>query len=131
MDIYGFDHVGLIVKDIDKSIEFYTKIMGFQLYTYGDENRKGLIFGINKINLTQLADIDKISKPRAQNPTPGSSSLCFITNKPLKVIMLFLQENKIEIIAGPKRHTGATKLLISIHIRDPDGNLIQIANNVT
>ena len=45
--------------------------------------------------------------------------------------MSFLKEKEIPIIAGPMRHTGATNLLISVYINDPDGNLVQIANNVT
>jgi catechol-2,3-dioxygenase len=132
MEIFAFDHIDLFVNDKEKTAEFYTNILGFQLYSYSTEEKKqALIFGNNKINLLSLDDVKKSNNPTPNNPTPGSFALCFVTNKPLKDIMNFLKERNIEIIDGPKRHTGATNLLISIYIRDPDGNVVQIANNVT
>lgn len=131
MEIFAFDHVDLFVKDKNESAKFYTNVLGFKLYNYDAENTQALIFGNNKINLIDANDLKNSSNPRPLTPTAGSNSFCFVTNKPLKEIMNNLKTQGIDIIAGPKRHTGATNLHISIYIKDPDGNIIQIANNVT
>ena len=31
MEIKSIDHIGLIVKDMEKTVDFYTKVMGFAL----------------------------------------------------------------------------------------------------
>lgn len=36
----------------------------------------------------------------------------------------------IEVVEGPVRKTGAMGPIESVYIRDPDGNLIEIANYV-
>jgi len=36
---HKFDHIGIIVKDLDKSMEFYRKVFGFELPKTGPYNR--------------------------------------------------------------------------------------------
>ena len=68
--------------------------------------------------------------PRAQRPSPGSADLCFLTETPLADWQAHLARNGIEVELGPIARTGATGPLMSIYVRDPDQNLIEIANLV-
>ena len=122
------DHVVITSKDVNKTIDFYTNILGFQLYTYGDDERKALIFGDYKLNIHSL---DQQYEPKAKIPTPGSLDICLIAKTPLKGIIAYLRDKNVPIESGPRRRIGATKLILSIYVRDPDGNLIEIANEVT
>lgn len=74
MEIKNLDHLVLTVADIDKTIEFYTRILGFKAVTFG-ANRKALIFGNQKINLHQKGHE---FEPKTGFPTCGSADLCFI-----------------------------------------------------
>ncbi len=127
IELDHIDHVVLTTKDINKAIEFY-KDLGFQLYTYGEDERKALIFGDYKINIHSL---DQEYEPKAKTPTPGSLDMCLIAKTPLKEIIAYLRDKNIPIESGPRRRVGATKLILSIYVRDPDGNLLEIANEVT
>ena len=66
--------------------------------------------------------------PKARQPTPGSGDLCLLTRRPLPEIGQRLQELGIAVEEGPVDRTGAPRPLRSIYVRDPDGNLVEIAN---
>jgi catechol 2,3-dioxygenase-like lactoylglutathione lyase family enzyme len=53
MKIDSIDHVVFTVNDIHATCEFYSKVLGMEVVTFG-EGRKALAFGSQKINLQQL-----------------------------------------------------------------------------
>ncbi|MEO0389104.1 MAG: VOC family protein, partial [Pseudomonadota bacterium] len=67
-------------------------------------------------------------EPKAHRPTPGSGDLCFLTEIALERWVAHLTRHSIAIEEGPVARTGAMGPLRSLYIRDPDGNLIEIAN---
>ncbi|MDR4950812.1 VOC family protein [Chryseobacterium sp. ES2] len=124
MKIKNLDHLVLTVADIDKTIKFYTHVMGFEVVTFG-ENRKALIFGNQKINLHQKG---YEFEPKAKTPTCGSADLCFIAETDVHEIMKELRQKNIEIIEGVVDRTGAVGKIKSVYFRDPDYNLIEVSN---
>lgn len=126
MNILALDHLVLTVTDIDASCRFYADILGMEVITFGD-NRKALRFGQQKINLHQLGHE---FEPNAAHPTAGAADLCFLTETPLDDIILHLGDCGTMVLEGPVVRTGANGPIISIYIRDPDNNLIEIANPV-
>ncbi|WAU73243.1 VOC family protein [Acinetobacter sp. TR11] len=124
MKISHLDHLVLTVADIEISCQFYQSALNFEVITFG-ENRKALRFGQQKINLHQVG---KEFEPKALRPTSGSADLCFIAATPLKDVIAHLHALNIEIIEGPIERTGAIGKILSIYLRDPDQNLIEISN---
>ena len=119
------DHLVLTVTDIALTMDFYTKALGMQAVTFGD--RKALKFGQQKINLHQRGhEFD----PKAAHPTPGSGDFCFIAKEPLEEVLRHLAHLSIQIEEGPVERTGAVGKLLSVYLRDPDNNLIEISNYV-
>ena len=125
MNISNLDHLVLTVKDINITVEFYESVLGMISETFGD-GRISLKFGNQKINLHEQG---KEFEPKANQPVPGSEDLCFITDIELKQAMEYVESKGVQIIEGPVARTGATGSIISFYIRDPDRNLIEIANN--
>jgi catechol 2,3-dioxygenase-like lactoylglutathione lyase family enzyme len=123
MKINNIDHLVLTVKDIKASCIFYTTVLGMEEISFG-QGRKAVVFGDQKINFHQVG---KEFEPRALQPTPGSEDLCFITKAPLSEVISHLQACGVQIIEGPVKRSGATGPIMSIYIRDPDQNLIEIA----
>lgn len=87
--------------------------------------RRALEFGRQKINLHQAG---KEFEPKAANPRPGSADLCLITHLSTETVIKELQVLGVEILEGPVLRTGATGSIVSVYVRDPDRNLLEIAN---
>lgn len=126
MIIDRIDHLVLTVSDISTTIRFYEEVLGFSAVTF-KQNRKALIFGAQKINLHQQ---EMEFEPKASRPTPGSADLCFITSTPINDVVSEILQAGISIVEGPVERTGAAGEIMSIYIRDPDGNLIEISQYV-
>lgn len=118
------DHLVLTVANIEASCEFYHRVLGMSVITFGN-GRKALAFGAQKINLHAQG---REFEPKAERPTPGSADLCFITAVPLADVIAHLDAQGVALVAGPVERTGATGPLRSIYLRDPDRNLIEVAN---
>jgi catechol 2,3-dioxygenase-like lactoylglutathione lyase family enzyme len=123
MQIDRLDHLVLTVADIDRTVAFYTRVLGMREETFG-AGRRALSFGRQKINLHQAG---REFEPKAAHPTPGSGDLCFITDSPLPDVQQHLAACDVPIEEGPVDRTGALGPIRSVYIRDPDANLIEIS----
>ncbi|MBR9844191.1 MAG: VOC family protein [Rhodobacteraceae bacterium] len=124
----SLDHLVLTVADIPATCRFYEDMLGMTAtrFTPADGSaRWALSFGTQKINLHQSgAEFE----PKSALPTPGSADLCFLSETPLPAWQTHLAACGIPIEEGPVPRTGATGPILSIYIRDPDDNLIEISN---
>ncbi len=124
MNITGFDHVVLTVRSIARTCEFYEQALGAEVVTFG-EGRTALHLGANKINLHEAGNE---FEPKAAMPTPGSGDICLITTASLAQVEQNLIARGVAIENGPVPRTGARGPIMSLYIRDPDGNLVEIAS---
>ena len=124
MEIDRLDHLVLTVRDIEATIDFYTRVLGMEEVTFG-KGRKALRFGRQKIN---LHEVGHEVAPYAAVPTPGSADLCLLTHIPIEDVITHLTGCGVRIELSPVSRTGALGQIYSIYLRDPDGNLIEIAN---
>jgi catechol 2,3-dioxygenase-like lactoylglutathione lyase family enzyme len=126
MQIDRIDHVVLTVFDLARTCDFYSRVLGMKVVTFG-EGRTALAFGRQKLNLHLSG---KEFEPKALKPTPGAIDLCFITETPIEEVAEHLRRSDVKIVQGPVPKTGAVGALNSLYIRDPDGNLVEISNYV-
>ena len=126
MQINRIDHLVLTVADIDRTVEFYTRVLGMEKIEFG-EGRIALSFGKQKINLHRLG---KEFEPKAGNVRAGSADLCFIIDTPIAEAIEHLQQHGVDLICGPVNRTGASGKITSAYLRDPDGNLLEVSNHI-
>lgn len=124
--IKSIDHIVLTVKDIAKTVEFYTAVLGMEKEVFKG-NRVALKFGHQKINLHELGNE---FEPKAMNVKEGSADLCFITETSIVEFKTHIENLGVKIIEGPVKRTGAVGEINSIYLRDCDGNLIEISNYI-
>ena len=126
----SLDHLVLTVGDIAASARFYETVLGMAVDRFNAADgtqRWALKFGHQKINLHQSG---QEFEPKARLATPGSADLCFLTDAPLEAWLARFTDHDVAVIEGPVRRTGAMGPILSLYIRDPDGNLIEVSNQV-
>ena len=114
MRIRSLDHLVLTVSDIAATVRFYESL-GMRREVFGDE-RVALRFGNQKLNLHEVG--------------AESADLCFLVADDLDQVAKLLSERGIPVELGPIARTGATSALVSLYIRDPDGNLVELSQPV-
>lgn len=124
MRINRLDHLVLTVADIDATVDFYTRVLGMTPVAFGG-GRRALSFGRSKINLHPAG---REYEPKAHRPAPGSADLCLVVDEPLDRIREELAAHGVPVEEGPVERTGATGAIVSVYVRDPDGNLIELSN---
>ncbi|WP_157017991.1 VOC family protein [Mesorhizobium xinjiangense] len=125
MHVRSLDHIVLCVADVAATRRFYERILGME----PREERPGkwaLFFGANKISLQDARAAPDI----ARNTVPGSGNFCLLTDVPIADVAKHLQSEGIPIAAGPVERAGALGRLNSIYLRDLDGNLVEVANQL-
>ncbi|MDE4537413.1 VOC family protein [Pseudomonas kermanshahensis] len=117
------DHLVLTTIDVEACKDFYVRVMGMRLETFG-AGRLAFCFGNQKINVHVRG---QEFEPKAHLPVPGALDLCFIASVGLEQVIAHLQAQAWPIVEGPIQRTGATGPIRSVYVRDPDLNLIEIS----
>lgn len=122
------DHLVLTTARPQACIDFYTRVLGLQLERFiggtPPVERLAFRFGHQKINVhVQGAEFE----PKAHLPVPGALDLCLLASVTLETVIERLDQAGWPIVEGPVRRTGATQPIRSVYVRDPDFNLIEIA----
>jgi catechol 2,3-dioxygenase-like lactoylglutathione lyase family enzyme len=125
------DHLVLTVADIEATTRFYERALGMRRETFrgaDGQQRYALAFGRQKIN---LQDASTATPTKAARPTLGSGDFCLIAAVPLDDVVAHLHAEQIPLEAGPVPRRGALGALRSVYFRDPDGNLVEVAEYVS
>ncbi|HXW23683.1 MAG TPA: VOC family protein [Xanthobacteraceae bacterium] len=119
------DHVVVNCRDVEATAAWYERALGLRREEFlAPDRRIALKFGRQKLNLRPTG---APNWPTGAADAPGSLDLCFIAEDGLAPAIARLQGCAVAIVAGPVQRTGALGPMTSIYVRDPDGNLIEIA----
>jgi catechol 2,3-dioxygenase-like lactoylglutathione lyase family enzyme len=121
MKIERIDHLNLTVADIDRSMEFYERVLGMRTERLG-EGRAALYFGQQKIHLDAAGATAMAGEKRLP------AHICFITEMPVGEIMAHLERCGVPVRMGPGPRAGAIGTIQSVYIDDPDRNSIEISS---
>jgi catechol 2,3-dioxygenase-like lactoylglutathione lyase family enzyme len=115
----GLRHVALNVRDVRKSLEFYSKILGMTLEWMPDDENAYLTSGSDNLALHKL--------PAGTEPGAVQSvhHIGFVVRNPEDVDKWAdrMREHGIPLAAEPKTHRDGAR---SFYFHDPDGLLIQL-----
>jgi glyoxylase I family protein len=119
--IAELDHLVLHCRDQALMLDFYTRVLGLH------EERR-----LDAIGLIQLrAGASLIDLVPASDPAIGTAvnvdHFCLgVTIGDLTSMIAYLRAEGVEVAGGPAMRYGARGSGLSIYIRDPDGNAIEL-----
>jgi len=130
--ITELDHIVLNVKDIDRSLAFYTQVLGLGAERV-DEFRAGKI-GFPSVRINEHTIIDlSVSKepgalPKSEGKTLGNlNHFCLVVDQEdFTGIVDYLKAHSVPIVQGPISRWGARGRATSVYFLDPDGNEVEI-----
>ena len=133
LTVQRIDHLVLTCRDVAATIRFYTEVLGMKVVTFGN-GRKALSFGRQKLNLHPAGQTANGGAGHvaaiAARPTPGSADLCLVVAENAAAITAHLAACGVPVEEGPVVRTGALGPIESVYVRDPDGNLVELARYV-
>ena len=122
MKILGLDHFVITTTNLEACLNFYVGLLGMRAEVVN--GRYALYFGKQKINIHQRpAEF----LPAAWHPVAGALDLCFEVKGNIEEIFHELQELQAPLITDVVNRNGARGPMRSIYLRDPDGNLVELA----
>lgn len=121
--VAGLDHIVLTVSNLAASRGFWAALPGVEVREFAP-GRWAVWVGRQKLNLHEAG---REFLPAAARPTPGAADLCLLVEGPLATMISRLESLGVEIVEGPVMKRGATGPIRSIYVRDPDRNLVELA----
>jgi len=115
----GLRHVALNVRDVQKSIEFYSKVLGMKLEWMPDEDNAYLTSGQDNLALHRLPPGVEPGKIQTIH------HIGFVVRRPEDVDQWAeqIRRHGLSLVQEPKTHRDGAR---SFYFHDPDGLLIQL-----
>jgi len=128
LKVTEMDHIVLNVNDVDKSLDFYTRVLGLGAERV-DEFKEGKI-GFPSVRINGNTIIDLFPRKEGQPATGPSLNLnhyCVVADVPdFPALMAYLKDNGVPIRGEPASRWGARGRGTSIYVQDPDGTELEI-----
>lgn len=121
LKVAEIDHVVLRCRDPQRAHDFYTRVLGLT------EERR-----IDQIGLVQLragrsmVDLVPAHQPRAEDALNVDHFCLAIEARDMNEVADYLRANSIEVIGEPAIRYGAHGAGLSLYLRDPEGNVVEL-----
>lgn len=132
IEITELDHIVLNVADIERSLQFYTEVMGLKPERLEAFRTGKAGFPSVRISPGTIIDLFPTKDPAAtdgggEKIKRNLNHFCLVVGKDnFSGMVDFLARRQIAILEGPVSRWGARGQATSVYFHDPDGNVIEI-----
>ncbi|MFF1714469.1 VOC family protein [Streptomyces sp. NPDC058268] len=119
MRVKAFDHLVLNVEDVERSLDFYTGLLGLEPVRVPQWRAGEVPFP--SLRITDETIIDLFSRPRGQS---NVDHIC-LTVEPLDWEEV-IASGAFTVLEGPVNRFGARGNATSVYVQDPDGNTVEL-----
>jgi catechol 2,3-dioxygenase-like lactoylglutathione lyase family enzyme len=133
LTVTTLDHLVLNVRDVEVSAAWYERVLGMARHDFQPPYgiaRTSMKFGTMMLNLRPV-DVDKVAWFTGAEAVAGSDDLCFLSDASPDDLIRHLAACGVAVEVGPVARRGARGEMTSVYFRDPDGNLIEVAQYAT
>ena len=128
LKIAAMDHIVLNVADVDRSLDFYSGVLGLQPERADQFHRGEVGFPSVRINEGTLIDIMKSNAPVLNEGVAHNlNHFCLVADGlDLDAFVEELTTKDVPGLRGPVSRWGARGQAMSVYFLDPDGNEIEV-----
>jgi len=115
------DHVVLRCRNPGRTLEFYTQLLGLR------EERRIEAIGLVQLRAGQSM-VDLIPAAEGEpSPARNVDHFCLGIDAPdMEAVVGYLRAQGVEIIGDPTPRYGARGMGLSLYVRDPEGNVVEL-----
>ena len=130
--ITELDHIVLNVADIDRSLAFYTQVLGLRGERIHEFKEGKAGFPSVRINEDTIIDLfpvkgSGVAQKSGEKKEGNLNHFCFVVGKEdFSGLIDYLKGHGVSIRQGPISRWGARGRAMSVYFLDPDGNEVEI-----
>lgn len=121
MDIRELDHLVLNVSDVERSLDWYTGMLGLTGVRVDEWRRGEAPFPSVRVNIGCIIDLFA-----ADAIAPGGNLNHFCLAGTRADVDAIVADDRFTVTDGPVRRYGARGDGWSVYVSDPDGNTVEI-----
>jgi len=119
LHVVGLDHVVLNVADVERSLAFYCGELGLAPERVDEWRRGEVLFPSVRVDAHTI--IDLLAAPRTGE---NADHLCLVV-EPTDLDAV-KASGRFEVVDGPDVRFGARGNGMSLYVKDPDGNTVEL-----
>ena len=125
--ITALDHIVLNVGDVERSLAFYTGVLGLEGERLAEFRRGEVGFPSVRINADTLIDLSPTQAAVTAGTMGNLNHFCLVAeDADLSSLVDSLRDADVPIVTEPVSRWGARGRATSIYVLDPDGNEVEI-----
>jgi catechol 2,3-dioxygenase-like lactoylglutathione lyase family enzyme len=118
--ITGLDHVVILAADVERSLAFYLDELGLEGVRVEEWRRGEVFFPSARVNEHTIIDI----LGPAEHSGTNLDHFCLVFDD--VDLHEVAQSGRFEVVDGPDVRFGARGDGLSLYVRDPDGNTVEL-----
>lgn len=123
MRVIAFDHLVLNVADIERSLAFYTGPLGLEPVRVAEWRAGEAPFPSVRVSPTTI--IDLVETAPGERPAGANVDHICLVVEPLDWQQV-VDSGVFTVLEGPGERYGARGTAVSLYVRDPDGNTVEL-----
>ena len=120
MRVTALDHIVLDVADVRRSLDFYVGTLGLEAMQVDEWEAGKAFFPSVRIDAGTIIDL-----LQGERSGENLNHFCLVIDDDVE---LLAASGELDIIDGPGERSGARGQGLSIYLKDPDGNVVELKN---
>jgi catechol 2,3-dioxygenase-like lactoylglutathione lyase family enzyme len=119
LKVIDLDHIVLNVADVERALAFYCDELGLAPVRVDEWRRHEVPFPSARVNASTIIDLLPLARPGE-----NIDHFCLVVER--TDLAEIAASGRFEVVSGPVRRYGARGDGMSLYVRDPDGNLVEL-----
>ncbi|HVN51600.1 MAG TPA: VOC family protein [Acidimicrobiales bacterium] len=119
VQVTGLDHLVLDVADVERSLAWYTDVLGLEPMRVDEWRRGEILFPSVRVDTSTIIDLLPL-----ESTGENVNHFCLVVETIDFDAMA--ASGEVEVVDGPGVRFGARGDATSLYVRDPDGNTVEL-----